>query len=325
MLSQLIFPTELRGSKRPMMELNCFAPNDGGTFVVYVPIPSNVSFDDAASYNDTDLGIIGGLAMAAARNVSGNLSGSVLREALGTGARAYNKATEAGMGKDTTKGLIGAALKASGVGGEGVSSGVSIGMGATLNKNVTTEFSGVGTRAFTFAFKFIAKDKQESQIIADIVKGFRANLYPIGNFISLKYPPTWRIRFIDGVEGKDIKYLPKIFECYLTALSSNFNASVNIWHNDGSPIETDITVAFKESRALTYEDIKRLGEKAYEKEDFLSQYQKINSDGSIETLTSPAVGGASETIEAPTNTETQPPPSRTSKGYATGRIPGFPS
>jgi len=295
MASPLVFPDELKSAKRPMMELKCFAPNDKGEFVVYVPIPSGISFGDGASYNDASLGIIGGLAMAAAKNVSAGAKADGLEGAIAgavkTGTNAYEKASM----KDLIAGAIGKAP----IDGE-VKTGVSIGMGATLNKNVTTEFTGVGTRGFTFSFKFIAKSQSESQTVANIVKGFRSNLYPIGNFISLKYPPTWRIRFIDGVTGSDISYLPKIFECYLTDLTTNFNSSVNIWHSDGSPIETDITIAFKESRALTYEDIKLLETKAYEQKDFLNSYQKINPDGTVETLSSPSVG----TTETPTNTET---------------------
>jgi hypothetical protein len=303
MATPLVFPDELRSAKRPMMELKCFAPNDNGEFVVYVPIPSNVSFGDGASYNDAELGVIGGLAMAAARNInsgaqSGGLEGAIAG-AVKTGTNAYEKASM----KDLIAGAIGKAP----VGSE-VRTGVSIGMGATLNKNITTEFTGVGTREFSFAFKFIAKSESESQIIANIVKGFRSNLYPIGNFISLKYPPTWRIRFIDGVNGGDISYLPKIFECYLTGLTTNFNASVNIWHSDGSPIETDITVAFKESRALTYEDIKLLETKAYEQKDFQNLYQKINPSGTAEILSSPSVGTTETPTETPTNTETTKAP-----------------
>ena len=299
----LVYPNELRSAKRPMMELKCFTPNDNGEFVVYVPIPLNVGFDDGASYNDAELGIFGGLAMAAARNVtngaqSGGLEGA-LKGALQTGQGAYNKALDSGMAANTTKGLISGIINASGVASEGIQSGVSIGMGARLNKNITTEFTGVGTREFSFAFKFIAKSQSESQTINNIVKGFRSNLYPIGNFVSLKYPPTWRIRFIDGINGDDIKYLPKIFECYLTGLTTNFNASANIWHSDGSPIETDITIGFKESRALTYDDIKLLEQKAYEQGDNLNQYQKLNPGTSNESVDSDSVGATGPTNRTP--------------------------
>jgi len=302
MATPLVFPDELRGAKRPMMELKCSASNDNSEFVVYVPIPSNVSFDDGASYNETELGIIGGLTMAAARNVStgaktGGLAGAIAG-AVKTGTGAFEKASM----KDLIAGAIGAAPVDS-----EVKTGVGIGMGTTLNKNVTTEFTGMGVRSFTFAFKFIAKSQKESQIIANIVKGFRSNLYPVGNFISLKYPPTWTIRFLDGVTGDDISYLPKIFECYLKGLTTDFNPSANIWHGDNAPLETDITVAFIESRALTYDDIKLLDSKPYEKNDFLNSYQKLNSEGTLETLTSPSIG----TTETPTNTETKVPVNNT--------------
>ena len=94
----------------------------------------------------------------------------------------------------------------------------------------------------------------------------------MGNFISLKYPPTWNIQFLNGITGEDIPYLPKIFECYLKSLSSNFNPTANVWRQGGSPIETDVTVEFIESRALTYDDIKSLEARAFKEGDFARLY-----------------------------------------------------
>jgi hypothetical protein len=290
MASPLIYPEELRSAKRPMMEMKCIKPNDGGNFVVYVPVPTGIQFQDGASYNDADLGIKGGMALSLARNLKG--SGSATEALKGVGKTAtdlYNSAT--------TKDIMAVALKGVGdVLGDDVRSGAQIGMGTMLNKNVTTEFTGVGVRSFTFQFKFVAKTQIETRTIGDIIRGFRSNLYPIGNFISLKYPPTWTIRFVDGENGEDLIHLPKIFECYLTDLTSNFNPTINVWRDDYSPIETDVTVAFKESRALTYEDINSLNEKAYAQGDFLRQYG--GSEGA-EKIINDATGDSTEPPSAP--------------------------
>jgi hypothetical protein len=295
METPLIYPVELRGTNRPMMRMKCVKPNTNMSKTlkpidIYVPIPVGLTFEDGASYNDAELNILGGLAMNAARNInagaaSGGLEGA-LQGALKTGQDA--------LGSVSTRNIIAGVLKAAEIGGvdSEIRSGVAIGMGTTLNKNVTTEFTGVGTRSFSFSFKFVSKSEEETLVIKNIIETFRSNLYPIGNFISLQYPPTWNIQFLNGVSGNDIPYLPKIFECYLKGLSSNFNPTANVWRQGGSPIETDVTVQFVESRALTYEDIKSLEARAFKEGDFQRLYGGGTEAAVRDIIGSSATGSA---------------------------------
>jgi len=311
MASPLIYPLELRGTNRPMMRMKCGKPNVpkvSSTSVgqsaginpieIYVPIPVGLTFDDGASYNDAELNIFGGLAMNAARNISagtaaGGLDGA-LKGALKTGQDA--------LGSVGTRDIVAGVIKAASIGGvdSEITSGVAIGMGTTLNKNVVTEFTGVGTRNFSFTFKFVSKSEEETLVIKNIIETFRSNLYPIGNFISLQYPPTWNIQFLNGVSGDDIPYLPKIFECYLKGLSSNFNPSANVWRRGGSPIETDVTVQFIESRALTYEDIKSLEARAFQEGDFARLYGGGNEKAIRDIIKSSATTSTTVTPQTET-------------------------
>jgi hypothetical protein len=292
MATPLIYPVELRGTNRPMMRMKCVKPNTSNRkslvpIDIYVPIPVGITFEDGASYNDAELGILGGLAMNAARNINAGASGGLegaLAGALKTGQDA--------LGSVTTRDIVAGIVAKIPGGDNGIKSGVAIGMGTTLNKNVTTEFTGVGVRSFSFSFKFVSKSEEETNVIKNIIETFRSNLYPVGNFISLQYPPTWNIQFLNGVSGQDIPYLPKIFECYLKGLSSNFNPSANVWRRGGSPIETDVTVQFIESRALTYEDIKSLEAKAFQEGDFQRLYGGGTETGVIDIINSSATGPA---------------------------------
>jgi hypothetical protein len=292
MASPLIYPVELRGTNRPMMRMKCVKPNikfkSPKPIEIYVPIPVGVTFNDGASYNESELGIIGGAVMNATRNISGGMANAGFKGAVAAGVKSGTDAFNSVSTKDIIAGIVGNAP----IDGE-VKSGVAIGMGTTLNKNVTTEFTGVGVRSFSFAFKFVSKNEEETLVIKDIIESFRSNLYPIGNFISLQYPPTWNIQFLNGVSGKDIPYLPKIFECYLKGLSSNFNPSANVWRQGGSPIETDVTVEFIESRALTYDDIKSLEARAFQEGDFARMY----GGGGVES-------GSKDTINSSATTPT---------------------
>lgn len=305
--TRLIYPEDLNSANRPMMRMRCVKPNIENIderktpkpIDIYVPIPVGITFSDAASYNEAELGIIGGLSMTAARNMSAGAAGGlegVLSGALETGRNA--------LGSVGTRDIIAGVVRAASIGGVSneIQSGVAIGMGTTLNKNVTTEFTGVGTRLFSFSFKFVSKSVNETNIIKNIIEAFRSNLYPMGNFISLRYPPTWNIQFLEAVveenanskltnlDGTDISYLPKIFECYLKNVTSNFNPTANVWRRDGSPIETDVTVEFIESRALTYEDIKSLEAKPFTEGDFARLYGGGTEAGVRDIINSSATG-----------------------------------
>lgn len=280
METPLIYPVELRGTNRPMMRMKCVKPNTNMSKTlkpidIYVPIPVGITFEDGASYNDAELNILGGLAMNAARNINAGASAGGIEGALAGALKTGQDALGTVKTRDIVAGIV---AKIPGVDSE-IKSGVAIGMGTTLNKNVTTEFTGVGTRNFSFTFKFVSKSEEETNVIKNIIETFRSNLYPVGNFISLQYPPTWNIQFLNGVSGEDIPYLPKIFECYLKGLSSNFNPSANVWRRGGSPIETDVTVQFVESRALTYEDIKSLEARAFQEGDFARLYGGGTEEG----------------------------------------------
>ena len=123
--------------------------------------------------------------------------------------------------------------------------------------NTNTTFQNSNIRSYAFTFKLVARTKKEAESIKFIVEALRRNMYPEGKDVILSYPPVWNIKFIDS-DDNESKYLPRIWETYLTSLTTTFNASTNIFHEDGSPVETDVSLAFQETRALTADDIRKL-------------------------------------------------------------------
>jgi len=284
--AELVYPHEMRNNDlghRPMVRFSTFGNQFNSTVSICMPIPMNISFTDAATYNDAELGFAGGAGMAAARS------------GLGSGGTDISAGVSAGLGA-----IAGGIPKSLGNLAQGLTenfgkaddkakAAVSIGVGATLNKNITTQFTGTGTRRFSFQFKFISTSNDESNTINAISKAFRAGLYPKGNAYQLQYPPTWKIQFVDGLKGLDIPYLPKIFECYLESMATNYNSIANMFRVDGSPLDSEITLTFIESRALTKDDIVYLEDNPYEKSHFLAAYNvpsatpDINGDAASPT------------------------------------------
>lgn len=245
---------------RPIIMFTC-APRITNALAQYIgfPIPQGIEFSDGASYDDATLGY-SGAAMAGSVNTASNLLSS---SNIAESAKTYI----GGGGIEQLKnqfGNVGAKsvlMAGSNVLNDNIKSAVGIAMKMTTNKHIVTEFTGVGTRSFGFKFKLVGSSKKESEMIRNIGTAFRNGLYPEADVLALKYPPTWTIRFMMG--SKDISYLPKIWECYLTSLNVSYNGSANLWHTDGAPIECDITISFKETRTLRHQDIRALDTDAF--------------------------------------------------------------
>lgn len=223
---------------------------------IVFPIPQSLQFSDSAAYNNTELGFGGSMI------VNGGRSGSV---SDATTNLASQMSSVLPKNLKNLAGLLGAAA----TGGK-TQSAIGIATGTTMNKNIVTEFTGVGTRQFSFQFKLMTTSVKESNLVKQICDTFRSGLYPEGDSLQLRYPPTWYINFKKG--GRDIPYIPKIFETYLTSMSTSYNNSMNLFHVDGSPVEIDLQLTFMESRTLTKQDVDSLVEKPFQDGDFTRSF-----------------------------------------------------
>ena len=278
----IYYPDELQNQKsRPVIRFKCNSKGNNGyisPISIFLPIPVNLQISDSGTYNNAELGIIGGAAMAATRAAAGG----DMKGALTTAVKSATNAARDPMGlmlglagNDQLMSKIGVSVS-----GE-IKSAIGIGASTMLNKNVTTEFTGVGTRTFSFAFKMIASSKNESEQISLINKMFRRGLYPEADLRGLRvsYPPTWNINFLQqnaSLLPSEISHIPKIFETYLTSFNSTYNSSANMWHADGAPLECDISVSFTETRALTLNDIKSLEDEPFQKSNFATPFPVVS-------------------------------------------------
>jgi hypothetical protein len=228
---------------------------------IVLPIPQSIQFSDSAAYNNSELGF-GGAAILNT-GTSSNI-GDAASNVITQGKNSIPKDMRSLVGLISANTLRGETRSAIGVA-----------TGTTLNKNIVTEFTGISTRQFSFQFKLIATSKDESDILKTMIETFRNGLYPEGNSLQLKYPPTWYVNFMKG--GVDIPYIPKIFETYLTTMSTSYNSSMNLFHEDGSPVEIDLQLTFIESRALTLADIKSLQERPFKSGDFRRAFLMTDS------------------------------------------------
>ena len=243
-------------------------PNDTETIVdpaqstvlrdrgVILYLPTNIIINDVVSYDEFDLGAIGGIGLAGAQ------AGQGAPNAL---ARGVGQATGslAALLSGNVADQRGARLAASRLAEQGnaVTAGVvRAGTATTVNPNTINLFKSVRLREFTFTFRLIANSAREAQEIEDIVKFFRTTMYPDTiNFdpdglnvpIGYEFPDKFEITMRYNNEPVAVKILPSI----LRGVQTSLNNTAGIWYRDGKPAEVEIQLNFGEERTLNRNDI----------------------------------------------------------------------
>ncbi len=137
--------------------------------------------------------------------------------------------------------------------------------GIAVNNHMALVYKGPSKfRTHDFAFSFFPKNKPEADVIQRILKDFENGMLPrmggsvekiTGRTLSqplFMAPRHWTIDFYmkGGAAAEKAggnKYLFKIKKSVIKSMSVNHdpNSTVSL-HKDGSPVETDLTLTFKE-------------------------------------------------------------------------------
>ena len=132
----------------------------------------------------------------------------------------------------------------------------------TINPNTRALFNSVPLREFAFNFKLIPTSRDETQVIKDIIKFFRTELYPevitIGNdggiTAGYELPNIFQIK----MEYKEQKQLAtKILPSYLRNFSATYNASSMGFLEGGDFSEVDISMSFVEGFTIHKELVQK--------------------------------------------------------------------
>ena len=227
------------------------APVRKSVAAVSMFMPAQVATTYVANYTDKGIGMFVGDAL----NIHDELKRKGMREA------------------DITKSLQGVA---SGVGnlaelaltnivGSGVVPGLSglreargITTGEIISERMELAFKGINKRQFQYTFKMIPKSAAEADEIKNIIHLFKRNMLPemtggdaTGRRMTI--PNTFNIQYM--YNGADNNFLHKIGECVLENFSVSYGgekyATYNPTANGAPPVETTITLAFKELDMVT--------------------------------------------------------------------------
>lgn len=257
---QLIFPDTLlqapaEGSTYPYIVFSYFDNKNNPRDKIFLPLPPGLEISDSMNYNTIDLGIIGD---TGAKMISAMADQSSLTKASQAAFSTLMKdVTEKSRSARMTE--LAAIAARYGPVSSNIETIVNFGSRKILSPNTNTTFQGSNIRRYQFRFKMVAQSRSESETIKKIVDTLRENLYPEGNDLSMEFPGTWQISFCHASGEANNPYLPRVWRCFMSDFSSAYNtSSANMWHEDGSPVDVDISMAFQEVRALRKKDIEDL-------------------------------------------------------------------
>ena len=222
------------------------------SIALYIP-PNALKTAFQSTWSETE-GAASKAAMGAAyeRMDFGNIADTLLAAAKGAG---LSIAAKAGKTAESQTGMLAA-------------------QGLAINNHMALTYKGPTTmRQHEFAFKFFPKNNPEAEAIKDILTDLENGMLPrMGGAAGLSgedlqkikgrtlsqplfnAPRHWTIDFFmkgGGSQGQQEthgnKYLFKIRKSVITAMSINHDPNSTIsFHEDGAPVETDLSLTFKE-------------------------------------------------------------------------------
>ena len=127
--------------------------------------------------------------------------------------------------------------------------------GKVYNPNVELLYTAPGMRSFNFSFKMVPKSSVEAQTINTIIRHFKRMSAPdpLGNGM-LKIPHVWRINYMTGANKNMNMNQFKLSACTNVAVQANPGTTMHVSFQDGMPIETVLSLSFREVDIITSAD-----------------------------------------------------------------------
>jgi hypothetical protein len=120
--------------------------------------------------------------------------------------------------------------------------------GLALNPQDQVLFDGIDFRTFSLAFTFTPYSREEALEVRNIIKLFRQYAAPRlqkGSGGMFFIPPgTFDLKFL--FNGKVNKNITQVGECVIESIDVNYAPNGWSTHSDGAPVQTTLTMSFKE-------------------------------------------------------------------------------
>lgn len=218
-------------------------------------MPAQVQVTYGAKYTDTEVSALAGALGQAVGDMS---AGASLSDT-------YNKVIPMVTEGLQKKALLMGADLLDGIGISGAREAIEIGRAEVIADRMQLAFKGVDRRSFQYTFKMIPRSSREADEIKKIVSAFKFNMMPEykggqgSARDTLNYPATFNIEY--HYRGKENTYLNRVSECFLENMQVSYGGdrykTFDPHNSEGAPpVETSITLAFKEIEIMHREKMK---------------------------------------------------------------------
>ena len=123
-------------------------------------------------------------------------------------------------------------------------------------------FSNVSLRSFSFAFDFAPRNRNESEMVARIIRTIKRGMSPNKGqnpAIFIKSPKIAKLAYMKGSEPHP--FLNKMKSGFITDMSVNYTGSnTYATYNDGTPVHMRMQFTFKEMNPIYADDYSGDGE-----------------------------------------------------------------
>lgn len=129
----------------------------------------------------------------------------------------------------------------------------SLSMGKIFNPNTELTYDGPGLRTFGMGFNFVPKNAAEADIVSQIIKEFKIWGAPKDEGAMFELPHVWKVTYVSG--GR-VDTMNRFKPAALTNITVQANPSLShhSTYTDGTPVETAISLDFKEVELITRKD-----------------------------------------------------------------------
>ena len=137
----------------------------------------------------------------------------------------------------------------------GAKAAIEISQGKIQNNRTEMAFEGIGRREFSFEFRLLPNNAKEAETIERIVTAFRFHAMPEieGSDLAgrtMIAPSTFDIEYFPNT------HLHRISTSVLQSVQVNYGGDRPQFFDDDHPVETQLTLGFKELEIITKERIK---------------------------------------------------------------------
>lgn len=220
------------------------APTQRLSQAIALYMPAKLAVAHTANYGEQEIGAVVAGGASALQTLNSGMSNTEIAKELGSKMVTGGAAQLENMALMALDATIAPGAKAA----------VEISRGTVLNNRTEMAFEGIGRREFSFEFRMLPNNAKEAETIENIVTTFRYHAMPEieGSDLTgrtMISPSTFDIEYFPNT------HLHKISTSVLQSVTVNYGGDRPQFFDDDHPVETQLSLGFKELEIITKERI----------------------------------------------------------------------